>query len=77
MAVTHISSNPYSTTMQGDRLMDSAQAAPYLNICRKTLLRYTKDGLIPYVRYRGKYQYRKSALDYFISRNEVKGRHKG
>ena len=52
--------------------MDSAEAAAYLNVSRKTLLRYCKARLISYIPYRGKHQFRKSSLDYFISKNEVK-----
>ena len=62
-------------TMQGDRLMDSAEASAYLNVSRKTLHRYAQAGLIPCIRYRGnrgKHQFRKSALDYFVSKNEMK-----
>ncbi len=78
MATTHITFG--NATMPGDRLMDSAEAAAYLGVSRKTLIRYKKAGLIPYVSYRGrrgKHKFRKSALDYFISRNEGRGRKGG
>jgi excisionase family DNA binding protein len=68
---THISTLA-NIAMQGDRIMDSAEAAAYINVSRKTLLRYCKAGLISYIPYRGKHQFRKSALDYFVSKNEVK-----
>lgn len=61
-----------NSTMQGDRLLSTAQGCVYINVHKKTLLRYARAGLISYVRYRGKLQFRKSALDYFISKNEVK-----
>jgi len=61
-----------STTMQGDRLMSSSEVCAYLHISRKTLQRYVRDGLISYVRFRGILRFRKSAVDYFVSQNEVK-----
>jgi excisionase family DNA binding protein len=76
MAVKHSTTQSAAhingSTTHGDRIMDSAEAAAYINVSRKTLLRYCKAGLISYIPYRGKHQFRKSALDYFVSKNEVK-----
>lgn len=74
MAVTRSTtiSNIGSTTMQGDRLMSSREVRAYLHVSTKTLQRYVKDGLISYVRMRGVLRFRKSAIDYFVSKNEVK-----
>jgi excisionase family DNA binding protein len=52
--------------------MSASQAARYLGVSKKTLLRYCRDHLITYLRYPGgDFKFRKVALDLFLTQHTI------
>ena len=55
-----------------DKMMDRKEAAKYLNISARTLDTLTKDGKIKYSKIESAVRFKKSEIDAFISKSEVK-----
>ncbi len=55
---------------ESERYLNSKQAAKFLNVHVKTLLRFAAEGTIPYTKPRGRYYFAKSQLVAYIN-NEL------
>lgn len=55
--------------------MSTSQAAKYIGVSKKTLLKYCRERHIVFMRYPGgEFRFRKAALDLFMARSTVQGK---
>lgn len=58
-----------------DRTFSSLEAAKYIGVSKKTLLKYCRDRHLTYMRYPGgEFRFRQSALDLFMARCTIQGK---
>jgi len=58
-----------------DRALSSLEAAKYIGVSKKTLLKYCRQRHIVYMRYPGgEFRFRQTALDVFCARCTVQGK---
>jgi hypothetical protein len=71
----HIDPAISSGSSLGDRIVNAATAARYIDVSKKTILKYAHARLIAFLMYaNNSFRFRVSSLDYFLSTRTQKAR---